>query len=48
LSLRSDSPTVQTSFPSIKMVPWLGSKIQHIVKQSVDFPEPVLPTIPIF
>ena len=48
LSLKSERPSVQTSFPSMKIVPWLGSRIQHIVRHKVDFPEPVLPTIPIF
>lgn len=48
LSLKSESPTDLMSLPSMKIVPWLGSKIQQTVRHIVDLPDPVLPTSPIF
>ena len=48
LSLRSESPSLEISTPSINIYPSLASMILHRVKQSVDLPAPVLPTTPIF
>ena len=48
LSLRSESPIVEMSTPSIIILPPELSMIRQIERQSVDFPAPVRPTTPIF
>lgn len=48
LDLKSLSGMSIVFFPSIKMAPSVGSTILKIDEVIVDFPAPVLPTIPIF
>ncbi len=45
--LRSKSPSCDMSIPLISMVPLKGSTRRNRVATRVDFPAPVLPTIPI-
>ena len=45
--LRSWSPIVEISIPSITMLPFAFSRILNNAIVKDDFPAPVLPTIPI-
>ena len=46
--LKSSSPSFEMSTPSIKIDPWEGSIILRSERNRVDFPDPVLPTTPIY
>ena len=45
--LKSYSPNVLISISSINILPLFASSILNNVRKIVDFPDPVLPTIPI-